>query len=87
MARLVILDDADFVAMSNTLGTGGNVILLNRATLRAAGIDERLARERAREYDCGGDPELWVDLVGTPEHYFIGVCREAVAEATERPAS
>jgi hypothetical protein len=57
--------------------------LVNRAALKAAGIDEQRAFASAEEYDCGGDPELWVDLVGTTEHHFIGECREAARGCCE----
>jgi hypothetical protein len=84
MATVVILNRDDYDALSAQLEVDKNVAVVSRQALDEANMTEEQARERAADYDCGGDADTWVEWVSHADHYFIAGCESD--SGTDAPA-
>jgi hypothetical protein len=75
MTQLIILSDKKYDEFRSLIENGVAVVV-KKSVLKGTGIAEDEARELAREYDCGGDADVWLDLAGSDGHYFISFLKE-----------
>ena len=71
-ARLIILEREEYKQLRDLLtnaGAGNGAVVVRKDV--ADDIDRDVLRDRAFDYDFGGDPDCVVDFVDRPDHYFI----------------
>jgi len=78
IAEVVILDDTEFSRLYELLGRSYiNKVVVPRSALRdflgrePTEQDLEWLKAHAREYQCGGNPDLWVDIAKDTGHYFF----------------
>ncbi len=52
--------------------------LVSREVLKDEHIKPSDAESFALNYECGGDADLWLDIVTSPNHYFIQELKESL---------
>jgi hypothetical protein len=53
------------------------VVLCSKKQLAKMGIDLSDAHQAASSYSCGGEADVWLDIVTDGNHYFIQSLKEA----------
>ena len=71
MATLIVVSEKVLERIFEDVLPSAAVIIVTGATLGEAGVSEEKARELAQDYDFGGDPDVLVELVTHPGHYFL----------------
>jgi hypothetical protein len=55
----------------------GEIVVLTSKTV----IQDKVKAESfIKNYNSGGDPDIWLDIVTTPNHYFISALKESAHE-------
>ncbi len=52
--------------------------LVSKKVLKDEHIEISDAESFAQEYSCGGEADLWLDIVTSPNHLFIEQLKEAI---------
>lgn len=74
MAKLIVLPDADYQQFLYDVEGNDVVILTTQKMLDEASISLAEARRQAATYDPS-EADVWVELVGRPEHPFLEYVR------------
>ena len=64
-----IVPDEEFRKLHELLVEDGITVLIKESTAKEVGLTEEALDDMT--YDCGGDADIWVDLISSPDHYFI----------------
>ena len=54
----------------------GTIVLCSKKQLAKLGIDLSDAHQAASSYICGGEADVWLDIVTDGSHYFIQSIKE-----------
>ena len=71
MAKVVVVSEKVLDRIFRDVLPGAAVIIVTGTALEEAGITEQEARELAKDYDFGGDADVFVEMVTYPNHYFF----------------
>jgi hypothetical protein len=69
-----IIPDEDFRKLYELLTKDSITVLIKESTAREVGLTEEGLDNMT--YVCGGDADVWLDLVSSPDHYFIAEAKE-----------
>lgn len=64
-----IIPDEEFSKLHELLVGDGVTVLIKESLAKEVGLTEEALDDM--NYDCGGDADVWIDLVSSPDHYFI----------------
>lgn len=68
MSKAVVLDDNEFARLKEMLNH--KIVVVVKKSI-ADGFGEETIKTAAEDYSCGGEADVWVDFVGSDEHYFM----------------
>ncbi|MBE0427683.1 MAG: hypothetical protein IBX72_13705 [Nitrospirae bacterium] len=74
MSLLVVLPDQDFNELIKKTDTSGSVVLMPESLAKKYGLED--GDPRIDDYDSGGEPDLWVDVVTDEDHYIFAWLQE-----------
>lgn len=69
-----IIPDEEFSKLHELLVGDGVSVLIKESLAKEVGLTEEGLDDMT--YDCGGDADIWVDLVSSNHHYFLEEARE-----------
>ena len=71
MAKVVIPTDEQWEVLKDLGLTSGNMIVLIRPDIAKA-VDIDGTEPEFATYEFGGDPDVWLDIVTSKDHYVLG---------------
>lgn len=73
-----IIPTAEQWAVLKELGltTGESVVLISPSMAQKHNLTDEIVNQISEDYDFGGDPDCWLEVVVDDEHYFIDHARE-----------
>ena len=63
------------------------LVLCSKKLLSEQGIDTSDARRVAMSYSCGGEADVWLDIVTDGNHYFIQSIKESKRNGRNKVSS
>jgi len=69
-----IIPDEEFRKLHELLVEDGIAVLIKESLAKEVGLTEEGLDEMT--YSCGGDADVWLDLVSDNHHYFLEEARE-----------
>lgn len=58
------------------LTTEASVVIVSPAMAQKHNLTDEMVDEISEDYDFGGDPDCWVEIVVDDDHYFIDHAKE-----------
>lgn len=68
MSKVVVLDENEFTRLRKMLNH--KIVVVVKISIADRFGEEKL-KIAAEDYSCRGEADVWVDFVGSDEHYFV----------------